>query len=274
MGRKGLVWAGVVAAGCLAACGTKVTRDGEPAANLLAPPAAAPSAREEVPPGMRAENYDPLESVNRKIFAFNDTVDVWILEPAAKGWDFVVPRRVESSIANFFQNLRFPIVTVNDLLQGKLAAAASDVGRFAVNTTAGVAGFFDPATSLGLEQHDEDFGQTLGWWGVGPGAYLVLPILGPSNLRDTAGIVVDYPLAVTPLFVDWYYTTGARVVEVVNARAMYLEELRNAKSSAFDFYSFVRNAYSQRRAALVTDHAAQSREDENDLYQLYEEPTQ
>src|SRR5437879_5361679 len=143
-----------------------------------------------------AEN-DPLEGFNRKIFWFNDHLDVYMLEPVAKAWDFVLPRRVETCISNFFWNLHFPIDTLNDALQGKFKHAGSDVGRFLVNTTIGVAGFFDPATSLGLELHWEDFGQTLGWWGVGPGAYLMLPILGPSDLRDEGGRLVPYASTLT-----------------------------------------------------------------------------
>src|SRR5262249_28251117 len=147
-------------------------------------------------------NNDPLEGMNRKVFWFNDKVDVYALEPVAKGWNWIAPDRVKQSVANFFQNLRFPIVTLNDLLQGKMVPAASDVGRFAVNTTVGVLGFFDPASGWGLEQHNEDFGQTLGWWHVPPGPYLVLPLLGPSSPRDAVGSLADSFAAVYPLFVD------------------------------------------------------------------------
>src|SRR5215470_10470772 len=138
--------------------------------------------------GCAAENfrpdYDPLEPVNRKIFWFNDQVDNYVLEPVATGWDWAIPHVVQRSISNFFANVRFPIDLINNLLQGKLKNSASEVGRFAVNTTVGVLGFFDPATGWGMEAHQEDFGQTLGVWGVPPGAYLVLPIVGPSNPRD------------------------------------------------------------------------------------------
>ena len=111
--------------------------------------------------------------MNRKVFWFNDRLDVYVLEPVAKGWNHVASKPVQRSVSNFFTNLRSPIVVVNDLLQGKVKNGASDVGRFAVNTTIGVLGFFDRATPLGLEQHVEDFGQTLGWWGVPAGPYLV-----------------------------------------------------------------------------------------------------
>ena len=136
------------------------------------------------------------------MFWFNDKVDVYVLAPVASGWEKVSPRCVRTSVSHFFGNLRFPIVAVNDLLQGKVKDSASDVGRFAVNTTVGVLGFFDPALHWGRIEHQEDFGQTLGVWGVPPGPYLVLPLLGPSDPRDAAGFAVDYALAVTPFFID------------------------------------------------------------------------
>ncbi len=242
------------------------------AAQWVTPPS-GPSPSTEQPPlssstpdPIARSEADPLEAFNRKVFWFNDQLDVYVLVPVAKGWDFVVPRRAQTSVSNFFANLRFPIDTMNNLFQGKVRYAAVDVGRFAINTTAGVAGFFDPATSLGLEPHVEDFGQTLGWWGVGPGPYLMLPILGPSTVRDGVGILADYPLAVTPFFVDWYYLFGARTVEIVNFRASILDTVEKAKEASFDYYSFVRNAYLQRRTSAISDQASPSQETQDDLY--------
>jgi len=212
-----------------------------------------------------AEN-DPFQPFNRKIFWFNDHLDTYMLEPVAKGWDYVLPRRVETSISNFFWNLHFPIDTVNALLQGKFKEAGSDVGRFLVNTTIGVAGFFDPATSLGLELHWEDFGQTLGVWGVCPGPYLVLPILGPSDVRDGGGLIVDAATSITPFFVNGYIILGARTVELVNTRAQYLDTISKAKEAALDYYSFVRNAYLQRRTALISDQEHPPEQTQEDLY--------
>ena len=209
---------------------------------------------------------DPLECVNRKIFWFNDKVDVYVLAPVARGWEKVSPHCVRTSVSNFFGNLRFPIVTVNDLLQGKVKDGASDVGRFGVNTTVGVLGLFDPASGWGLVKHDEDFGQTLGVWGVPPGAYLVLPLLGPSDPRDAAGFAVDYALSVTPFFIDEAILWGAQVVDTVNARSFVLKQVEDAKASAFDYYVFVRNAYLQRRRALVRDLAETSAEESEELY--------
>ena len=231
------------------------------AAVLVLSWAAAVCAAEDV-----GTERDPLECVNRKIFWFNDKLDVYVLAPVATGWEKVSPRRVRTSVSNFFGNLRFPIVTVNDLLQGKVKDSASDVGRFAVNTTVGVLGLFDPASGWGLVKHDEDFGQTLGVWGVPPGAYLVLPLLGPSDPRDAAGFAVDYALSVTPFFIDEAILWGARVGDTVNERSFVLKQVEDAKASAFDYYTFVRNAYLQRRRALVRDLAEGSAEESEELY--------
>jgi phospholipid-binding lipoprotein MlaA len=212
--------------------------------------------------------HDPIEPLNRKVFWLNDKVDVYVLEPVATGWDRIAPDRVQRSVANFFTNLRFPIVAINDLLQGKVGATATDVGRFGVNTTIGVLGFFDPASTWGLERHSEDFGQTLGWWGVSPGPYLVLPLLGPSNPRDVGGLIGDYGASIIPFFVDQWVLFGVRAAETVNTRSLLLREVQDAKQASIDYYSFVRNAYVQRRAALVNDTVETNREQEEDLYNV------
>lgn len=204
-------------------------------------------------PHVVPEENDPWEPFNRKMFWFNDKLDVHVLEPAAKGWNFIFPRPVQRSVNNFFTNIRFPVVAMNDLLQGKVRASAVDVGRFGINSTVGVLGFFDPAAHWGLEGHDEDFGQTLGVWGLGPGPYLVLPVIGPSDVRDGIGLGVDTVFSVTPFFIEWFWTTGARVIDVINFRAMILEEVRTAREAAIDYYAFVRSAYFQRREALIED---------------------
>lgn len=239
---------------------------GAPAEGLVAEdPNAAP------PPADAAafEESDPWQGVNRKIFWFNDKLDVYVLEPVAKGYDFIMPDKGKESVANFFRNVRFPVVLGNDLLQGKVQAAGNEVARFAVNTTVGVVGLFDPATGWGIVSPEEDFGQTLGWWGAGTGPYLVLPILGPSTIRDGAGILVDIPMSVAPFFVDSYILYGARVLEVVNYRAQVLDTAAQAKEASLDYYTFIRNAYLQRRAALVSDQTPTTetpRANEEDLY--------
>jgi phospholipid-binding lipoprotein MlaA len=215
-----------------------------------------------------AEEEDPWRGVNGKTFWFNDHVDRWVLEPVARGWDWVAPDRVEHSVANFFRNLRFPIVTVNDLLQAKLKYAGVETARFAINTTVGLAGFFDPASHWGLEVHDEDFGQTLGVWGVPPGPYLVLPLLGPSTPRDTAGLVVDAALSVIPWFVPWWASTGAAGANTVNARALAIEDIDALKAASFDWYAAVRNGYLQRRRSAVSDEAPRTDIEDEDLYNI------
>jgi phospholipid-binding lipoprotein MlaA len=213
---------------------------------------------------------DPWEGFNRAIFSFNDGLDHWVLEPVAKGYDAVVPDPLEECISNFFKNLRVPINSVNGLLQGKPVEAASDVGRFTVNTTLGLAGFLDPATYFGLVRHDEDFGQTLGVWGVPNGPYLVIPILGSSTIRDTGGLVVDSLLTPTWYFLDAAVTVGSRVVDTVNSRSILLEDVERARNASFDFYGFVRNAYLSHRASQLHDEGS-PRETDESLYFL-EEP--
>jgi phospholipid-binding lipoprotein MlaA len=240
---------------------------------VAAPLHAADPPAETASAGERGEgrgpDYDPWQRMNRGVFWFNDRADRYVLEPVAKGWDFVVPEPVEESISNFFANVRFPVIFFNNLLQGKVQPAVIDVGRFMVNTTFGVAGFFDPATIWGLPRHNEDFGQTLGWWGVPPGPYLVLPLLGASNPRDTGGIPVDYVLSITPLFLDSFWWTGAGVINIVNARAQIIDEVQQAKEASLDYYVFVRNAYYQRREALINDRQEESgHAPSNDLYDL------
>lgn len=246
-GIRAVVCLSLLAAG-VAACGPPASRSGMWRASAGRP------------------DNDPIEPVNRKVFWFNDKVDVYVLEPVAKGWDRVAPDPVQRSVANFFANVRFPIVFVNDLLQGKVQRGAEDAGRFAINTTVGVVGLFDYAARLGLEPHVEDFGQTLGWWGVPPGPYLVWPILGPSNPRDTVGLFGDSAASIASWWIDWYILTGARVFETVNTRAIFLDTVAEAKRASFDYYSFVRNAYFQRRQALINDQAAESTLDQENLY--------
>lgn len=213
-------------------------------------------------------DHDPLERVNRRIFWFNDEVDTHILVPVARGWDAVAPAPVKRSVEHFFQNLDFPIVAANDLLQAKFVHATSDVGRFVVNTTVGVLGFFDPASGWGLQAHDEDFGQTLGYWGIPPGPYLVLPFFGPSDPRDAVGLGADSFSMVYPYFLALAYTVSAGGVRVTNERAATLQEVRQLKEASVDYYAAVRNAYRQRRDALVHDRTEPSAAEQQNLYNL------
>ena len=238
------------------------------AALVLVAALAAANAQAKPPVPDADTVSDPWEGMNRGIFAFNEGFDGWIFEPVAKGWDFVMPDPVQTGIHNFFTNLGFPVVFLNNVLQAKPEGAVTSLGRFLINTTVGVAGFFDPATWLRMPESDEDFGQTLGYWGVPGGPFLVLPILGPSNPRDTVGLVVDRASLTYTYFVPWYANIGATLVERVNWRARHLETIREERKSAFDFYVAVRNAYVQRRDNQIADRQPKSEESDDDLYEV------
>ena len=137
------------------------------------------------------DERDPVESVNRAVFAFNQGLDTVLIRPVAVGYEFVLPTPIRTGVSNFFDNIGDVFVGVNNLLQGKVADAASDLGRVAINSTLGIFGLFDIASEAGLEKHEEDFGQTFGRWGVGDGPYLVVPVFGPRTTRDTLGLVLD-----------------------------------------------------------------------------------
>jgi phospholipid-binding lipoprotein MlaA len=214
--------------------------------------------------------WDPFEPVNRGIFQFNETLDAWIMEPVATGWDFVLPTRVQLCIANFFTNLTLPVRFANDVLQLKLVKAFDDTGRFVVNTLVGVGGLFDPASRAGIPVHDEDFGQTLGRWGMPPGPYLVLPLLGPSNPRDGVGLAVDSMGAIQTFFVSFPILASAAAVNAINDRSLTLEQVRGERESALDFYAAVRTGWSQFRESRVHDRAVkpQRANADEDLYYL------
>jgi phospholipid-binding lipoprotein MlaA len=212
------------------------------------------------------EKPDPWEKMNRGIFAFNETLDKYALEPAATAWDFVVPGIAQTGIDNFFHNLRMPIIFANDLLQGKPEAAMFDVFRLLYNTVFGLAGFIDIATMVDIPDNDEDFGQTLGVWGVPMGPYLMVPLFGPYTLRSGTGQIVDIAAASYAYFTPFWYgvaglngietfgaTAGMKGLEMLNLRAIYLEEIEASRKDAFDYYVFIRNAYLQNRRAKVLD---------------------
>ena len=223
-------------------------------------------------PASDGEVHDPWEGMNRGIFAFNEAADRWVVEPLATAWDFVLPEPVLLGIDNFFDNLSFPRRFTNDLLQGKPRKAGEDLGRFLVNTSFGVGGLFDPGFTRGwFTRHDEDFGQTLGVWGVPDGPYLVLPLLGPSNPRDTAGLVVDGYLEPERYFLPFYASVSLTGISLVNGRALVLEEIRDERAAAFDFYAAVRRAYVQYRANEVRDAEQPEEEDDEDFFDLEEE---
>jgi phospholipid-binding lipoprotein MlaA len=195
---------------------------------------------------------DPLENVNRKVFWFNQKADRYVLKPVAQGYHDVLPGAVRRSVNNFFSNLFYPKTIVNDFLQAKFLQFGSDIGRMVVNSTAGVGGLFDVATDIGLSKHDEDFGQTLGYWGVGTGWFLMLPILGPSDNRDLVGLVPDQYTSPLTWVNNTWISFGLNGLYAVDKRASFLgsEGLMN---SQFDPYIFLRTAYLQQRENLVFD---------------------
>ncbi|HEX4844026.1 MAG TPA: VacJ family lipoprotein [Limnobacter sp.] len=205
---------------------------------------------------MRAPSEaDPLEGLNRSVDGFNQVVDQVALKPLAKGYNAITPSEVQTVIGNFFSNLDDITVAVNNLLQGKPREAGSDVARFAINTTLGIGGLADPATELGFLKHDEDFGQTLGVWGVGSGPYLVLPFFGPSTLRDAPARIVDAPLDPLYHYDDVRTRNTLFVVNAVHTRAKLLPATDLVDRVALDKYAFVRDAYLKRRASLIRDGA-------------------
>jgi len=195
---------------------------------------------------------DPLESMNRAVFSFNETIDAEVLKPAATSYQIIVPEFVRTSIENFFNNFNDGWSAINQLLQAKPAAALEMGLKFGVNTVFGFGGFVDVA-GAGIERRSEDFGQTLGRWGLGPGPYLVLPLLGPSTLRDTVSLAADWK-AIPEAFVErggerWALAT----VHVISVRAGLLSATRALDEIALDKYSLIRDGYLARRRNQIYD---------------------
>ena len=200
------------------------------------------------------EVFDPLEPVNRAIFSFNNFADKIILEPAAKGYK-KLPAPIQSGIGNFLNNLKLPLVVVNQLLQGQGKNAAESSGRFIVNSTAGLFGLIDVAEKIGLEQKQEDFGQTLATWGVGDGFYIVLPIFGPSNVRDTAGMILTYttdPINAYAVREGEAWLLPLRTAtNAIDQRSKIIDEVNALRNNSIDYYAAVRSSYYQNRKAAV-----------------------
>jgi phospholipid-binding lipoprotein MlaA len=204
-----------------------------------------------LPSGER-DPRDRFERTNRAIYRFNDALDRGIGKPVAKGYVKVTPAPVRAGLANFFRNLTYPTVMVNDLLQLKIKSFAADTARLVVNTTIGIGGLFDPASHLGMRAGNEDFGQTLGRWGVPPGPYVMLPIIGPSTVRDTVGFVGDQFTDPKTYIKDDATYYGLTLMTLVDQRAELLAT-EDVLDRSYDPYSFIRNAYLQRREYLVKD---------------------
>lgn len=199
-------------------------------------------------------NKDPLEGLNRGIYKFNDVADKAVFKPVAGAYKAVAPTPVQTGINNFFGNLRTFMTTINQVLQFKFNKAAESATRFVVNSTVGIAGFIDVASKTGIPQYKEDFGQTLGYWGVGNGAYLMLPLFGPSTLRDTGGLIVDGSFLDPIVYVDNVRVRNTLYGSLfISTRASYLPGSDLLDEAALDPYTFMRDAYLQRRENQVAD---------------------
>lgn len=198
---------------------------------------------------------DPIEGFNRAMYSFNDALDKALIKPLAQGYKAITPAPVNRGISNFFGNLADVGSAINNLLQFKLKHAASDVGRVLVNTTIGLLGFIDVASNMNLQKYDEDFGQTLGTWGVGAGPYIVLPLLGPSSGRGVFGVVVDWYTDPVSYVKPNHWRNSLAALRAIDARADLLGASRVMEEAALDPYEFRRDAYLQKRQNDVYDGA-------------------
>ncbi|MBL8545931.1 MAG: VacJ family lipoprotein [Hyphomonadaceae bacterium] len=228
------------------------------------------AATSDVAPVQTQASNDPWEGFNRNLFGIHQTVDHAVLGPVARGYRAVTPRPLRSGVVNFLRNLKAPVVLANDLLQGEVNRAGSTAGRFAINTTIGIGGVFDPATSMGLEHHDEDFGQTLAVWGVPSGPYIFVPLMGPTTVRDGAGQIID--VAFDPLtwaeFDDVNTARAARtVISGVAQRELLIEQIDSIDAQGGDTYVAYRSAYEVSREAAIQNGRAdvQDLPDFNDI---------
>ncbi len=213
--------------------------------------------------GCATTNKDPLEGINRGVYKFNDVADRAIIKPVATVYKKVTPTPIRKGFNNFFNNLGSITTVLNDLLQFKFAHAFTDAGRFVINTTFGLAGFIDVAGMDNIPNRKEDFGQTLGYWGVGNGAYLVLPLIGPSTVRDAGGFAIDRmtsdPITYTHNIGEIRLHNQLRIAQLIDTRTELLDAGDLVDNASLDPYSFMRDAYLQRRESLVADGAVSNK---------------
>lgn len=248
---------------------------------LLSGCASAPNANDPQAVAEYKELNDPIEPLNRTFFEFNRGLDTMLLRPAATFYKAMMPPPLQNLVHNFLNNLKTPVVLLNDVLQGEGQRASDTLARFAINTTVGILGLGDPATGMGFARHGEDFGQTLGVWGSDEGPYLVLPILGPSNPRDAVGKVVDTltdPIWHYAQNTDREYIPNERLVaDAINFRARNLNEINDLQRTSIDYYAAVRDLYRQIRSDEIRNGAAPTNSglpamsmnlDSNDTYSM------
>jgi phospholipid-binding lipoprotein MlaA len=203
--------------------------------------------------GSKGQKLDPWESWNRKVFAFNEKLDENVLKPVATAYSEVVPAPVRTGIGNFFGNIGDAWSAVNLMLQGRFKAGLEQGMRFAVNSTFGIVGLLDVATEAGLEKNSQDFGKTLGKWGMGTGAYVVWPVFGPSSVRDSIALPVDWQASPAVIFDDGRKKVAITALNLVNTRANFLRAGEMLEGIALDKYTFYRDAYLQRRGSFDDD---------------------
>lgn len=225
-----------------------------------------------LPPGTKRDPRDPWERMNRTSYKFNDVLDKAILRPVARGYA-KTPQGFQRGVHNFFTNIEYPVTIVNDLLQGQVKPFFSDIARLLLNTSIGIGGIFDPATSAGLDKNYRDFGQTLGKWGVGPGPYIVVPIFGPYTVRDGIGAGTVDTFAKPVTYTKLSISATAYVIRQIDNRSRLLP-LDATLDSAYDPYAFIRNAYLQQRQFMIGGSASPSEEEQEEklLEEAGEEP--
>lgn len=200
---------------------------------------------------------DPFEGFNRGVYSFNQAVDDALFDPLGKLYRTITPELVDKGITNFFRNLNDIAVVVNDFLQLKVNQAFSDVSRIVLNSTIGLAGFFDVSTPIGFPKHDEDFGQTLAFWGIGSGPYVMLPLFGPTTVRDAAGLAVDRGVLNPVFYVDAAeLKAGLLTLNYIDFKSDLLSGKKLLGEAALDEYEFLKNAYFEKRANQISDGAA------------------
>ncbi len=228
----------------------RTVRPDDPAAGLREDPGPSGDPFRDEP--RSSSIADPIEPINRALFVFNDKAYYWVMKPVARGYRAVVPETVRIMVKNFFSNLAMPIRFANNLLQGKIRNSGVELARFAINTTAGIGGLFDPAKNdYHIEPRNEDLGQTFGRYGLGHGFYLVLPLLGPSSLRDAAGLAGDFFLDPVNYAGETEVVVGVKIFKAENELSLRIGEYEDLTKSALDPYVAVRDAYSQYRAKEV-----------------------
>ncbi len=226
------------------------------------------------------EIWDPFEPVNRVLFNYNDFIYEELIKPTADAYDYITPKAVQTGIGNFFSNLRYPIFLLSDITQLKFKQAGVHTARFAINSTLGLGGLIDVAKNVDIKHHEEDFGITLGYWGVPAGPYIVLPLLGPSNLRDVIGKVVDY--AANPLNYHYYFdeldelgelyvAIPTTVIPALNSINSAKKAIKSAKSASIDYYLFAQGAYHQMRNGLITDGTSSAKDEFDDSFDDFED---